>query len=78
MNYQNNADQNQQYIASDFQGGLCVGQQQFLGQSVGEKLSKKIQKVKDELEKLEATKASLEKANLLDLKIGDLRQALDY
>ncbi len=62
----------------------CAGQlgginaQAYSMPTVGENIDNQIKTHQAAITRLEATRASLDKANLLDLKISDLREAMNY
>jgi uncharacterized small protein (DUF1192 family) len=49
-----------------------------LSPTVRDSIDQKIAYHQDEIERLNETRAELEKANLLDMKISDLREAMNY
>jgi hypothetical protein len=46
--------------------------------TVGQNIDNQIQRHQEAINRLEATRANLDKANLLNLKISDLREAMNY
>lgn len=76
MNYENQMKQQYRAATEDTPYGL-VGQQIQMP-TVGQNIDNQIRRHRDSIARLEATRASLDKANLLDLKISDLREAMNY
>jgi hypothetical protein len=50
----------------------------FGDRTIRENIDLQIQQAIDNVERLKGVKASMEKSGLLDVKIGDLRQAMNY
>lgn len=55
-----------------------VAEKKLKTPTIGQNICCQIAMHQDAIARLEATMANLEKANLLDLKISDLREAMNY
>lgn len=58
--------------------GQIIGGKEILPPTVGENINNQIEMHRNAIARLEATKSNLAKANMLDLKISDLREAMNY